>query len=168
MTAYDPDRATFVPYVPPAYGKTPTTPAEVLDAAACVLEEEGRWAQQHWYQHHDREHEEFQDNPWCNGWSVCADGALQAVTLGAYRLNEWNAGWFISGLSPAHPDSEDGATRYGLYLQALRLVEQHVSRDGVVRAITTFNDNYKTTRDDVVTALRDAAKSARDDEPVPA
>lgn len=162
MTRYDPDAATFVPYVPAAYGKTPTTSSEVLEAAACVLEEEGRWAQSLWYQHHDPTLEEYVDNPYCNGWSVCADGALQVVSMGAYRVNEWRTGWFLSGLSPAYAANDEGVERYRLYADAVDLVEDHLSASsGRLRALTSFNDEWQTTRGDVVAAMRGAAELGR-------
>lgn len=162
MSSIDPDTATFVPYVPAAYGKTPTTAAEVCDAAACLLEEEGRWLQSNWYFHHDPTLEEYVDNPFCNGWGVCADGALQAVTVGTYRRNTWQ-GWFMSGLSPAYPDSDEGRLSYGLYCDALHLAEEHlqVLSGGVYRAITSWNDEMRRTREDVVGMFRGAAALGR-------
>lgn len=163
MTAIRPGLAEFKPYVPAAYGKTPETPSEVLEAAACVLEEEGRWAQGTWFKHHDPTHEEYKENPYCNGWSACADGALQVVTTGAYRRPYLSAAapfWFVSGISPAYLDDDNGRKAYALYTDAVDIADRYLNTQGV-GGLISLNDRPSTTRTTMVETLRAAAEYGR-------
>lgn len=142
-------------YVPPAFGREPTTPAEALEAAACVLEEEGRWVQSEWFHHRDPDNAEYADNPFCNGWSACADGALQLVTIGAFRRREAFEGWFISSVYGYYFNDPEGRKHYELYRQAREVIDRSVHT-----GLTRFNDTLHRTREEVVAALREGAKLA--------
>lgn len=72
-----------IPYVPPGFDGPPQTPSEVIAAAAAVISEEERWITGEWFRHDDPSHADYEDNPYCNGWGTCAEGALQIVSIGA-------------------------------------------------------------------------------------
>ncbi len=77
--------AKRVRYVPKAFGRKVETGKDALEAAACLLEEEGRWTVHSWYVGNKETGEQISDKPstpFCGNWAVCADGALRAVTVG--------------------------------------------------------------------------------------
>jgi len=149
-------------YVPAAFGHEPATTAEVLEAAACLLEEEGRWAKNVWFHHHNPMDDEYIDNPFCNGWSACADGALQLVSIGVFRRTDEPV-WFSSAAYATYLDDDDNRDRRDLYHDAHRILCRTIEkRTGEWGAVTRFNDAKSTTREMVVETIRAAAAAATD------
>lgn len=76
-------------YLPLGIERYPTSVLEALIAARAVLEEEGRWMQGEWF---TNAHPEVDpEDPFCNAWSVCAEGAVGLVTFGV-ELNDYGTG----------------------------------------------------------------------------
>lgn len=73
-------------YVPPTFGKNVKSASDALESAACLLEEEGRFMKSNWYLHNDTSMDEYKDDPYCNGWGSCAEGALMLVTGGMIKF----------------------------------------------------------------------------------
>lgn len=155
-------------YIPPAFGREPETIADALEAAACVLEEEGRWTQGTWFHHEDPEHPDYNENPYCNGWHACADGALQIVTVGLFRgtadfgndngtVRAWlcNAGAFT--------DCDEIKDRWAYYEAARRVLVDAIG-EGLPPwenvGVVGFNDTGGRTRTEVVDMFRKAARRA--------
>lgn len=78
------------PYVPEGHA-IPTTALEALKAARELLAEEGRWVSGHWFQNAHPEVDP--EDPFCNSWAVCAQGAIGVVTVGAVRENREENIW---------------------------------------------------------------------------
>lgn len=67
---------------PAGFDSEPTTVVEALKQARTVILDEGRWMTGQWFQN---EHPGVDpEDPFCNSWAVCAEGALAIVTVGAY------------------------------------------------------------------------------------
>jgi len=164
-------------YIPPAYGHTPETPSEAIEAAATVLEEEGRWAQKTWFLHKNPLDDEYEDNPFCNGWVTCAQGALQLVTLGVHRqernptsackpdclscISIWDAPGAYIGITSNSPPG----TPRDVYQRAMRHINAALAETvGDVDSLPEYNDLEHTTREDVVGLFRHAATLARNEE----
>ena len=170
-----------LPYLPPGIDRAPQTPSEALGAAAAVLEEEGRWVQSTWYDHHDTSHPDYQDNPFCNGWSACAEGALQVVTIGAIYVppnpdptddepcpiagcptcyGHWSAPH--NGM----PRSGELAPEVQLFFAARRYLHELLGEQyGITEhQLPRFNDRVAQTRDDVIGLFLAAQRNAQEDE----
>lgn len=72
-------------YLPPGIERHPTTVLEALIASRAVIEEEGRWMQGNWFANAHPEVDP--EDPFCNDWGVCAEGAVGLVTFGV-ELND--------------------------------------------------------------------------------
>jgi hypothetical protein len=77
------DTYEFRPYVPKGFGGLPTTAKNALQRARALLKDEARWVKGNWYTIEDPD--EDPENPYCDDWKVCLDGALLAVTVGSKR-----------------------------------------------------------------------------------
>lgn len=96
-------------YLPPGIDSAPTTVQEALTAARTLLAEENRWRTSEWFKNEHPEHDP--DDPFCNSWQVCAEGAVALVVVGTfngkqlYELHEVvteNGDWTFG------PPDEDG------------------------------------------------------------
>ena len=150
-------------YIPAAFGKKPETPNEALLAAAALLEEEGRWGQKDWFRHHNNSMEEYKDDPYCNSWHACADGALQIVTIGliksiihgdydSHDVVQWYCLMDGAYLLPEDRDQEDITPERLLYCEARDILDEALEGDSVEE----FNDS--NDRSEVIALLREAAQ----------
>lgn len=78
-------------YIPPAFGRPVETGKDALEAAACLLEEEGRWTRHSWYlpDVEDLNAQQPEDDPFCGNWGACLDGALRIVTIGLGKKTQF-------------------------------------------------------------------------------
>lgn len=69
-----------------AVWRTPETPRTVVQAlrnGKAILEREGAWMTGTWFKN---EHPEVNpDDPFCNNWQVCAEGAVGIATIGVIK-----------------------------------------------------------------------------------
>ena len=91
-------RVEFRPYVPEGFEGEPVDEADALRRSRAVLAVEGRWLRGKWYQNLHPEVDP--EDPFCNDWRVCAEGAVLMVTIGAARLPGRNQPW-----TPRLPDT---------------------------------------------------------------
>lgn len=174
-------------YIPPTFGRPVENASDALESAAALLQEEGRWTKSNWYSHHDPSMEEYKDDPFCNGWASCAEGALMIVTGGMvkYCLTEsyedddlpdldeidWDVDMMTDGLrsmrDPKMQAIYDQAYKHLLdevnwrtssYYDRTELVYGHRYYWDQVYG---YNDKAGVTRDDVVAAMQQAARVAR-------
>lgn len=81
----------FRPYIPKGFEGAPTTEVDALRRAKAVLVEEERWMTRDWFVN---EHPEVDpEDPFCNNWQVCAEGAVLVVTVGATQARTLGNGW---------------------------------------------------------------------------
>jgi hypothetical protein len=153
-------------YVPPAYGKRPKNPTQALEAAAALLEEEGRWRQGEWYSHDNPTMKEYADDPYCNGWGACADGALRIVTTGLLRDHDVNLDldvetcWTMFEREYLYPEDRGNKTDPLVIYSAARDRVQHILlvEYGYRSNLEEWNDE-KATREMVIDLFHLAAKS---------
>lgn len=73
----------FVPYVPKGFTGAPVDVVDALKRGRAVLVEEDRWVRSSWFQN---KHPEVNvQDPFCNSWKVCAEGAVLVVTVGLHN-----------------------------------------------------------------------------------
>ena len=80
----------FVPYVPEGFEGAPVDVVDALKRGRAVLaEEDSRWTRGEWFCNSHPE-VDIQD-PFCNSWKVCAEGAVLVVTVGVsnYPMTIW-------------------------------------------------------------------------------
>ena len=145
-------------YIPAAFGKAPETSTEALLSAAALLEEEGRWRQCAWFKHDDPSMEEYKDDPFCNGWQACADGALQIVTVGLIKKSSTTWDTFDYAYVYSEERENHGIdTQRKIYSEARdRMTSVIKDRNmGSISGIETYNDCH--SRDEVVALLREVA-----------
>lgn len=118
---------------------------QILDEAADLLAEEGRWTQGEW-------HAPCRIDD--NGVSHCADGAIEVASglVSNFRFEDDRLRWDISD------DPEVEAAYQAAYDTASIFVrgDRHPGR-----GILHFNDEVGRTQEEVVAALRGAAYHAR-------
>lgn len=134
----------FKLFLPDGWDKPPETPVEALKAARDLLRDEHKWTKGDWFKNAHPEHDP--EDPFCNSWKVCAEGAIGMVTIGASRLNDqfpWD--FTCSGADPNASKVYDEAA--ALLADAL---------DGDYSSVPDFNDAEGTTYTDVMAAF-DAA-----------
>lgn len=87
-------KTEWKPFIPEGFEGEPVDEVDALKRARAVLEEEGRWIRGDWYQN---DHPEVDpEDPFCNDWTVCAEGAVLMVTVGAARKPGWGVwGWVL-------------------------------------------------------------------------
>lgn len=157
----------YVPYVPEGFeGET----VDVVDALkrgrAVLVEEAERWTTGTWFRN-DHPEVDIQD-PYCNSWKVCAEGAVAIVTVGLHNAplvkypgdveDGREAPWvcFTCFTNWDHNPSidqrqlvlyEDGIRRLGDTGRQIRM-EQSDNRD--FASANYFNDIYFETPDEVI------------------
>lgn len=145
-------------YIPEAFGKSPENSTEALLAAAALLEEEGRWRQCTWFTHDDPNMQEYKDDPFCNGWQACADGALQIVTVGLSKEDE-DALWDVDGNAYVYAQERLSpwvSEHQRIYSEARdRMTAVIRIRYPISGSVETFNDCHD--RDEVIALLREVA-----------
>lgn len=153
-------------YVPEGFTGPPVSVADVIRRTAALVHEEGRWATDHWFHHQDQEHADYAENPFCNGWTCCLEGAVQLVTIGLRRTHRGD--WRV----------DDGAIMINpFYVTATRLIltvvnERFGADSGYTfkevpggpnqqgfTGIPQFNDHF-ATRTQVVEAIEAAVVEA--------
>lgn len=86
MTLVD-ENVEYRAYVPEGFEGDVVDDVDALKRAYALLDEEGRWVTGAWFRN---EHPEVDpDDPFCNSWAACVDGALLLVTTGVRR---WRRG----------------------------------------------------------------------------
>lgn len=158
------DTNIYKAYIPPTFGKKPETPQEALLSAAALLEEEGRWNQGTWFDHHNPNMDEYRDDPYCNSWSACADGALQIVTIGLAKHEAfadvviWDSLTDGAYLEPYERD-ESVKPEMKLYSEAKDLLTNAIrnTTKNDYEEVVSFNDN--NDRDSIVSLMRSAANN---------
>lgn len=170
-------------YVPPTFGRPVENAADALESAACLLEEEGRSRKGDWYSHDDLAQRKETDDPYCNGWGSCAEGALMIVTGGmvkcalsdeamaadvaSYRtyLDANDTLWEVDfnsadlGIIAARDQKA-----VDIYDDAYKALLAEIRRQYPLRhfdRVYSFNDATDTTREDIVRVMRDASKRVR-------
>lgn len=74
------DGVQFYRYVPAGFEGEPTDVVDVLKRARAILVEEDRWATGAWFRNN---HPDVNpQDPFCNSWKVCAEGAVGIAALG--------------------------------------------------------------------------------------
>lgn len=159
---------TAGPYIPPGFDRPPQVPSEAIAAAAAVIDEEGRWGRNEWFDHHDEQHPDYEQNPYCNGWTVCAEGALQIVTIGAVWIpgsDDGSGAWDAPSPYYCSIEGEPSPERE-LFNNARSYVQKAIGiRYGYGDShIPRFNDQRGITRDHVLEVFADAELYARADE----
>jgi hypothetical protein len=157
---------TFVRYTPEGYPDPPTTIVETLEQAKTVLVREGTWCRSTWF--YNQHPEVNPDDPFCNSWKVCAEGAVGIVTYGvksnrkAFDQDLSNEAWtYDTGSSDVYTSDE-----YQLYKKALRLLLRAgqatfgMSRD----AANSYNDAVVANRGEVTAWFDVAIAVAKADE----
>lgn len=158
---------TPVLYVPDGFEGSPTTVADALDRTAALLDEEGRWTRGEWFRQDNRDDPRYREDPFCDGWSCCAEGALRLVTVGV-RWGKFT--WIIDNRDVNDSDLYEEARR--TLLETIN--ELHGESSGSHYRFTpggprypgfahvpSFNDHYAPDRSTVVAAVRAAADKAR-------
>lgn len=155
-------------YVPEGHEGLPATVADVLERSAALLDEEGRWTRCTWLRATNMEHPDYREDPYCNGWSACADGALRLVTAGVI-WSEHNDQWIVA---------DEIADQDHLYRNAAKVILDVINElygdeaptvydtvtgkyvKSTFPSIYRFNDGF-ATRTHVVNALTVAAAQVR-------
>jgi hypothetical protein len=143
---------TFVRFAPEDHPDPPTTIVEALEQAKAVLVREGTWCRSTWF--YNAHPEVNPDDPFCNSWKVCAEGAVGIVTYGvksnrkAYDQDLSNEAWaFDTGSSDVYTSDE-----YQLYKKALRLLLRagHATFGMSKDAANSYNDGVVANRGEVI------------------
>lgn len=145
----------FKTFLPDGWTAPPDTPLDALRAARDLLRDEHKWTKGDWFQN---EHPEVDpEDPFCNSWKVCAEGAVAMVTIGACRWDEQPVWTFRTENVP------DGTSR--LYTDAVNLLAEWLAEkdDRGFDAVPEFNDADSTTYDDVMAAFEAAIEEQESD-----
>jgi hypothetical protein len=147
---------TFVKYVPK--GKTaPTTVLEALIAARDLLVDEHRWTKAEWFCNQDPHLNP--NDPFCNSWRVCAQGAINTVTIGMasadqmYELADANK---ASGCWLSTPDQRE-ASPWVMVSDEYELTHYHLAPEEDVQL-------YRATSDALLFALNSGVSYDEDAE----
>lgn len=169
----------FVPYVPEGFEGQPVDVVDALKRGKAVLvEEEDRWTKEMWFTNPHPE-VDIQD-PFCNSWKVCAEGAVLICTIGIQNESLVEGYYGESGVlpwnatdSPNHVGVFEGRfdeQQQDLYEDAkewLRKIGAAIYRreQGCLVPLRRhdFNDMYFTTRDQVVAWFDEAIAAAEAD-----
>lgn len=146
-------------YIPPSFGRSPETAQDVLLSAAALLEEEGRWTQCIWYNHLDQSADEYSDDPYCNGWAACADGALQIVSIGLYKIKHHTSWITLTDDAYVRVGNRNNITnKRRIYSEARDLFQKKLEEKypGKYGGVEDYNDNVDS-RDDVISLMKEAA-----------
>lgn len=97
--------------------------SNVLRAARNLLEAEGRWCRANWFKNPHQDVDP--DDPFCNDWQACAEGAVAVVTLGVIRERWTDDGRWSSWMVPEfleyeHYDQE----KYDMAVVAVDILRQ--------------------------------------------
>lgn len=166
------------PYVPAGFDGAPETPSQAVARAGALLAEEGRWATGNWFVHDNPLHPEYADNPYCNGWGACAEGALALVTIGALwvdpREDPCDEGdcevcrgmWQAPSTTLGPAERNNPTPERVLFTRARSYVEKAIGDlYGYERSyIPRFNDRKGGTRSDVLDVFAEAQRLAERDE----
>ena len=175
MSTVTNDELRFVPYVPAGFEGPTVDVVDALKRAKAVLVEEDRWVKRSWFLN---EHPEVDpQDPFCNSWKVCAEGAVLVVTIGVVNEGLVNSGsasscpWHGYDLPPRSYDNLVDSAQQAIYEEAkLFLAEAGMRITGVdVSSAWEVNDEIFETRDEVLAwfdATITAAETGRP-EPTP-
>lgn len=166
----------YRPLIPAGFDGYVVDAVDALERAREVLAEEGRWVQQTWFANESPMRNP--EDPFCNSWKVCAEGAVGIVTIGCSRHKGWEedeeqrrewslepaSGWLFDMHLIGAPPREAG-----IYRQA----NEWLSKAGAALKPTKspgnsanyFNDYVFNTRTEVLAWFDKAielAKAARD------
>jgi hypothetical protein len=90
----------------------PATAKEALQRTRALLRDEERWTTSTWYE--IARPDEDPENPFCDDWKACLDGALIAVTLGAHRkltqrVSHWDStlGRYVRSIEDVPSDERE-------------------------------------------------------------
>jgi hypothetical protein len=163
----------------PVGGEGATTVLEALQFARDLLDEEGRWLSGEWFTNH---HPEVNpQDPFCNSWGVCAQGAIGVATIGAVRgkTSKWESSfdhWRFDETLACRITTP----RNDLYTQTVQALVDHlptyviegdeiddetgdwVDQECKFDSIPEWNDHDDRTRDDVLAVFDGAIKALTD------
>lgn len=141
-----PGDGSNVPWTRP---EPPRTVVQALRNAKAILEREGAWMTGTWFKN---EHPEVNpEDPFCNSWAVCAEGAVGIATLGvikpkrptvAFKNWQFNEGP-VATIDPA------AGQMYRLAVRALAAAGAFITGDPM-RAAHAYNDGVFETREQVL------------------
>lgn len=164
----------YRPYIPEGYDGEPVDEVDALKRARALLAEEGRWMQGDWFQN---DHPEVDpEDPFCNDWRACAEGAVLMVTVGAVRPPRQRR--WLWKLPRDHRLTRERRREQSRIFEACLKLLVAAGRDrwptmGHVKQASTFNDSTQACRsrvdvlawfDDAI-ALAEGANETRDPEP---
>lgn len=164
-------------YLPPGIEKHPETVVEALKAAKAATVQEGIWCKGEWFQNPHPEVDP--QNAFCNDWQACAQGLIASVTLGNLYSNlgtddDPYGVWRFADWSVEAEQGTEVAEWSVLYQDTVREVErtlieraQRNNGDSWARSIPSFNDDYGTTRDDVVELFQETIDRLEGNAPSP-
>lgn len=131
-------------YIPQGFTGEPVDHIDVLKRGRAVLAEEAgydRWMQSDWFTnpHFDPE------KPFCNSWTVCAEGANAIVSIGV-KIPEGTEFWGINewGGNHTQQDNYDNANEW------LFLAGEVIWGDVDGESANYFNDRYCRTRTEAI------------------
>jgi hypothetical protein len=139
-------------FLPEGFETAPTNGLEALRQARQVLVDEGRWMTGDWF--HNEHPEVDPEDPFCNSWAVCAEGAVAVVACGTVHThNGWeSASSVLDGgscyLTPADDPWGGRLFRFpeqdsAIYKEALRYLRKagELLTGSVRTAVHNYNDS---------------------------
>lgn len=122
----------FVPYVPEGFEGPATTVVDALRRARATLDAEGRWMKGSWF---SNAHPEVNpEDPYCNSWSVCAEGAVGIVTQGVVGREGYDGSqrWsYRLDSNYLYDSAVDLLKRAGQLMTGVYLAEANAYNDGI-------------------------------------
>ena len=147
MSTITNDELRFVPYVPHGFEGPTVDVVDALKRAKAVLVEEDRWVKRSWFLN---EHPEVDpQDPFCNSWKVCAEGAVLVVTIGVVNEGLVNSGsasscpWYGYDLPPRSYDNLVDSAQQAIYVDVV-VGEDLITQVPAYRARDALFDNWST------------------------